>query len=242
MPTIGCRKRSVFKLALMTASVSNLALGIPLAAQVSGSAVAQHLKKNKSDYNKIDQYSDHLHGTLDEQIVNTLLIGAFNYQRAAENDLDALEYTSAEELLEYSDEEIGDANEIISEDARVPWDTLHIESSENKYLDGVAENVPSDLSNRKKRALIYSEYSLTSRMFQKAKAHGCPLLRFPSDPVAKRDVEVSGIYMIDDKPWDAYLKNAMAKFYTLQYDESHKMMYVAYREAQDLLTNCGVAP
>lgn len=216
---------------------------LSFSSQSRGNLVEQRIQKIQSDFAAVDGIQMHLaSGSVDGEITTQLLTRAWLSLRDAQGALRALEYTRADQRLDSAALDVENANRITAEDANIPEKTLLNESKEDKYLDSVEQTIPVTLSNRKRRALIWSEQSLVNKMFQKATTHHCPLNVIPADPTERQMWEFGGRYTVENTQWSAYLVAASDKLDALQYDESHRMMYEAYREAQKILARCAVQP
>ena len=213
-------------LRLLACGIASLLCSIaPLFAQGQGHVLAERLQSLQAALHKVDSPPRLPWDTVDKVMTDSLSTRAWTHLHNCEGAISGLEYPLADQLLSSASREIENVSTILDEDRLVPNAALLIENKEDKYLDVMEQVIPQNLPGRKKRALIYSEYSLNQRMLGKMQVHLCS----PTKPPVPATEGTSATN---------YLATALDKLYDLKYEDSHKMMYQVYLAAQDALTNC----
>jgi hypothetical protein len=155
----------------------------------------------------------------------------------ARSCLFSLDYSLAKDKIGQVEQLTNSLNRILDESQDVPLRRIERESIQDEQLGSVAANLPTGLNSRQIRALIFSELSFADRMLQKAMLGEC--VPKSSKKLDYADALIQKAFRtVEGRGSEQYLTEARHKLLLLDYAESHRMAYQAYKSALESLANC----
>jgi hypothetical protein len=149
----------------------------------------------------------------------------------------SLDYELAKQIIVEVEQFTNSLNHIIDESQGVPLRRIELESTWDEQLGSVSAQLPAGSNPRQVRSLIFSEISFSDRMLKKAIWLEC-VPRSANKVDAVDSVLQKGFRTVEGRESDQYLKDARRRLLLLDYTESHRMAYQAYRSALESLANC----
>jgi hypothetical protein len=175
--------------------------------------------------------------TIDGKLAAQSATGIQEILADARGALLSLDYSVANYKLGEVEQLTNSLNRILDESQGVRLRRIELESVWDEQPGSVAERLPAGLNGRQIRALIYSELSFADRMLQKAMWRGC--VPKSAEKLDFADALIQKTFRtVEGQDSEQYLTEARHKLLLLDYAESHRMAYQAYKSALESLANC----